>query len=444
MTVPAKSIADRRSRLSVLRWRVAILTWVSYASYYLTRKHFSVVKSRLESDLGISEAALGAIDTAYLGLYAVGQFVNGALGDRIGARRMIGIGMLASAAASVVMGFGTTTTLFLVCFGINGLFQATGWPNNVKAMTPWFSAGSRGKVMGLWCTCYQVGGIVATALATVILVTLGWRWAFRIPGCWVAGVGMIILLFLVEKPQDKGLPPVDGSADDEARPPGGPTPGSVTAQRTGFSAMIRKPVVWSLGIAYFGLKLIRYSLLFWLPYYLTKTGYDEGTAGYLSTAFEAGGIFGAIGVGWLSDKHFPGARARLLVPMLIALAAALGLYRLVSDSGIVANATSMALVGFLLFGPDSLISGAAAQDVGGGASAASAAGIINGLGSIGAMLQAFVTVGVRQAWGWGALFYVFIGLASFSAAALVPMALRERDRARRGEGSAASEPSAGA
>ncbi|MBW2455376.1 MAG: MFS transporter [Deltaproteobacteria bacterium] len=453
MTVPTPSTADRKPKLASLQWRVAVLTWVSYASYYLTRKHFSVAKSRLQGEFGLSEAALGAIDTAYLGLYAVGQFVNGALGDRVGARRMIGVGMLASAATSVVMGFGTTTTLFLVCFGLNGLFQSTGWPNNVKAMTPWFSAKSRGKVMGLWCTCYQVGGIAATALATTLLVTLGWRWAFRVPGAWVAGIGAIVLLFLVERPQDRGLPPVDppagadgpaassdGGADETSAEDGEANAGdgagddgeseASAAERTGFSAMIRKPVVWSLGLAYFGLKLIRYSLLFWLPYYLTQIGYDEGTAGYLSTAFEAGGIAGAIGVGWLSDKRFPGARARLLVPMLIALAGALGVYRLVGEAGIVANATSMALVGFLLFGPDALISGAAAQDVGGGASAASAAGIINGVGSIGAMLQAFVTVGVHQTWGWGALFYVFIGLALFSASALVPMALREGARAR--------------
>ncbi len=460
MTVPAKSTASRRPKLRALQWRVAILTWVSYASYYLTRKPFSVVKSRLQSDLGISEVALGAIDTAYLGLYAVGQFVNGALGDRVGARRMIGIGMLASAAVSLAMGFASTTVMFLVLAGINGLFQSTGWPNNVKAMTPWFQASSRGKVMGLWCTCYQVGGIAATALATALLVTIGWRWAFRVPGCWVAGVGMIILLFLVERPQDKGLAAVDLQPDGDAsarqgrpvagqddasvaepEPPGDPTPGQHEPQRVGFAAMIREPVVWSLGLAYFGLKLIRYSLLFWLPYYLTKIGYDEGTAGYLSTAFEAGGIIGAIGVGWLSDKQFAGARARLLVPMLVALAGALGLYRLVGETGIVANALSMALVGFLLFGPDALISGAAAQDVGGGASAASAAGIINGVGSIGAMLQAVVTVGVRQTWGWSVLFYIFIGLALLSAAALVPMALRERSRACQARSRATSDSS---
>ena len=37
------------------------LTWLSYASYYFTRKNLSVVKSRLYDTLHISTTALGTI-----------------------------------------------------------------------------------------------------------------------------------------------------------------------------------------------------------------------------------------------------------------------------------------------------------------------------------------------------------------------------------------------
>ena len=39
----------------------------------------------------------------------------------------------------------------------------------------------RGRIMGLWSTCYQVGGIAATAFATWLLVHYGWRTAFLGP-----------------------------------------------------------------------------------------------------------------------------------------------------------------------------------------------------------------------------------------------------------------------
>jgi sugar phosphate permease len=407
---------DLRRRLQA---RTFGLTWLSYASYYATRKNFSVVKSRLDTDLHVGVAALGAIDTAYLVAYAAGQFLNGALGDRFGAKRMIGFGMLASAAACCAFGLGSTSSLFLLAFGLNGLAQATGWPNNVKTMGAWFERRVRGRVMGIWSTNYQVGGLLATAAATALLVHHGWRSAFFVPSIWVALVGGIVLLALVEKPADRGL-------SMEREPFVEPEPGS-RPEGSPFGAMMRTPAVWILGTAYFGLKLIRYSLLFWLPFFLTRRlGYDEGSSGYMSTAFEAGGIAGCIAVGWLADRRFSANPIRLVVPVLAALAGALVLVRAAAPHGSAAIVGSLATVGFLLFGPDTLISGAAAQNLGRGRATASAAGIINGFGSVGAACQGMLTAYVSQRFGWDALFLVFVAVAAFSAIALVPLAWRAR------------------
>jgi sugar phosphate permease len=131
-----------------------------------------------------------------------------------------------------------------------------------------------------------------------------------------------------------------------------------------------------------------------------------------------GGIAGAIVVGLISDRHFRDRRRVLASRMIALLAVALLLYTRLAPLGAVANFAGMALVGFCLFGPDALISGAAAQDVGGAAAAATAAGVINGMGSIGAILQGWVTVRLSEALGWNALFYLFVALALASAFAL--------------------------
>lgn len=402
-----------------LQIRTFALTWLSYASYYAARKNFSVVKSRLDTELHLGVGWLGAIDTAYLVAYAGGQFVNGALGDRFGARRMIALGMLASAAACIVFGSASSAWVFLAAFGVNGLFQATGWPNNVKTMGHWFGRRLRGRVMGAWSTNYQVGGLVATACAAYLLVHHGWRSAFFVPAAWTALVGVVVLLVLVEKPADRGLPATDDEDVDRN--------GTSRSARSPFGEIIRIPAVWILGAAYFGLKLIRYSLLFWLPFFLTRRlGYDEGTAGYLSTAFEAGGILGAIVVGWVADRRFAANPLRLVVPVLLALGAAFVLFRAVSSLGPAAVVASLGLIGFLLFGPDTLISGAAAQDLGRDRATASAAGIINGFGSIGAACQGMLTAAISQTWGWDALFLAFVGVSVVSALVLMPLAWKAR------------------
>ncbi|MEZ4267503.1 MAG: MFS transporter [Myxococcota bacterium] len=416
-----------------LQVRVFALTWLSYASFYLTRKDFSVVKGRLESDLDLTLAQLGMIDTLYLAAYAVGQFVSGSLGDRFGPRRILAVGMIGTATCAAAFGASSLFVPFLAAFAINGLFQSTGWSNNVAAMAPWFGRKVRGLVMGFWATNYQVGGLLATALAGWLLVHYGWRAAFFVPAAWVGGVGLLLFFFLVERPGDVGLPPVDheerppeiqpGPATSAAATPAAAVDPDAPARPSGMRRMLRSPTVWALGASYFCIKLIRYSLLFWLPYYLHKRlGYEEDVAAYLSTAFEAGGIVGVIAVGWVSDRFFSDNRARLIAPTLLALAVALAAYRIVGDWGMAANAISMAIVGFLLFGPDALLSGAAAQDIGGDDAAASAAGIINGLGSIGAILQGVVTATISAMYGWDALFYVFVLTATLAAVAVLPLA----------------------
>src|SRR5438105_12219578 len=395
------------------RLRVFVLTWVSYATYYFARKNFPVAKRTIQVELGVSTAGLAAIDTGYLATYAIGQFAGGWLGARIGSRRLFGYGMIGSALLIAAFGTSSSATLFALFFGLNGFVQATGWPGNVKAMAAWYGPSERGAVMGFWSTCFQVGPLAATALAAYLLAHFGWRTAFLGPAVWVGLVGLLVLLFLQEGPHD--------SRDK-------PRPASIDVKAAARQAL-RNPVVWLLGASYFGMKLIRYCIDFWLPYYLEKSlGYPRDTAAYVSTAFQFGGIFGAIAIGWISDKWFPGRRGAIAAVCTVALALALALYGRVAPLGLWINFASMALVGFCLFGPDSLISGVAAQDLGGPLAAASVAGFINGCGSIGAIAQGALVAGVSSRFGWQAVFQALMLLAAVSSLALGAVWRLQRQR----------------
>ncbi|HZX97392.1 MAG TPA: MFS transporter [Myxococcales bacterium] len=385
------------------RARAFALTWVSYATYYFARKNFPVAKGTIQRQLGVSTAQLAVIDTGYLATYAVGQFAGGWLGDRIGSRRLVGLGMIASALLICAFGGSSTAFLFALFFGLNGFVQATGWPGNVKAMAAWYGPTERGAVMGFWSTCFQVGPLAATAIAAWLLRHFGWRAAFFGPAVWVALVGLLVLLFLQEGP-DQGA---SGPVRDRA------------ASAKAASAALRNPMVWLLGTSYFGMKLIRYCIDFWLPFYLERSlHYAADTAAYVSTSFQFGGIFGAIAIGWISDRWFPGRRGAIAAICTLALALSLALYGRVAGVGLWTNFAAMALVGFCLFGPDSLISGVAAQDLGGPQAAATVAGFINGCGSVGAIAQGALVAGVSARFGWQAVFQVLMLLAVLSSIAL--------------------------
>jgi sugar phosphate permease len=380
-----------------------VVTWLAYATYYLGRKGFSVTKARIRKELGIGEGALATIDTGYLTAYAVGQFVSGMIGDRVGARRLVSFGMLAAALTCAAFGAGSTAAALFIAFTLNGFAQSTGWPGTTKGMAEWTPPENRGALMGFWCTCYQVGGIVATAFCAWLLGRYGYKSAFFVPAICLAAVGLLVAATLRPGPY---------AAASEAK----------SEPRLAFHlAALRTPTLWSYGAAYFFIKLIRYSLLFWLPYYLhTSLGLGEVQAGYLSTSFELGGVVGAVTIGLVSDRlvHLP--RSIVAAVSLVGLASALVVYGWLTPSSPVLQFSIMALIGALLFGPDSLVSAAAAQEAVGPAEAATATGFVNGVGSLGAILQGYVTVGLRQRFGWSAVFYTFVVFALLSAVALAP------------------------
>jgi sugar phosphate permease len=393
------------------RARAFALSWTTYASYYLGRKGFSVVKSTLAREQGLSTGSLAAIDTVFLVAYAVGQLPSGIAVDRWSARRVLSIGLCGSALACALFGASTGALALALCFALNGAAQATGWPGTTKIMAEWTAAGDRGRIMGLWSTCYQVGGIASTALATFVLAQAGWRFVFWVPAAWLLLMAAFVRVGL--RAQASGATRQRGSS----------------APAIDWRAVLREPILYGYGACYFCIKLIRYSLLFWLPYYLhAVVGFDVIESGYLSTGFEVGGVLGSIGLGYISDRS-TASRTRVAAVSLLSLGAALFAYASVHTDAALWHFGALALVGALLFGPDALISGPVAQEAVGPGAAASTTGFVNGLGSAGAMLQGAVTVGVQQAFGWNALLFVFVGLSLLSALFLV-LTPRARNAAR--------------
>ncbi len=399
------------------RWTTRIFgaSWIAYFSYYFTRKHFSVVKS----SLGISENWLGYIDLGYLIGYAVGQFGAGVAGDKFGPRKVVTFGMMASAVLSVVFacaGFFTASVLgvYLACSALNGLVQASGWPGNGKLMASWFSSARRAEVMGLWTTCYPAGGLITNVVAGWLL-GWGWRTVYIGMAVWVMCVAIAYWFVVRDRPSNVGY-------DDPEVPAGTTDAERKIAYQEAWPRILRDPLTWALGLCYFGHKIVRYGFLFWLPYYLNTSSlqYGKGESAIVAIAFEAGGIPFSILAGIVADRLF--GRRRILVACLCSggLVASLFLYAEVGATSVAANVAVLALVGAFLFAADTLVSGVASQDLGGPHAAALACGMINGIGSLGAVLQAVTLVPIKQEYGWDSVFTMFEVAAALSFFALIP------------------------
>lgn len=412
-------MTETKSILLPQNWKLRIfaVTWLGYAGFYLCRKNFSVIMPILTDEYGYTKTDFAWVLTGYSLVYMLGQFANGVLSDKYGPRLIVGAGLLISVLSNIAMGMGGALILFMIVMWVNGYGQSTGWSGLIKNMATWYSHDERGVIVGWWSTCYVVGGFVATLLATYAatnttwLVDLGWRRGFFVPAVLLTVIAIIYIVLTRNRPSDAGfedLPEDEGheAYDGEDREPI-------------LKTVLSNSAIWVTGSMYFFTKMTRYAFLFWLPLYMTEAlGLSDSDAGYTSSVYELVGFAGVLIAGYASDKLFHSRRFPVGTIMLVGLAIILLLHPTLSQYGMLANAISIGIIGIMTYGPDALMSGAAAMDIGSQRGAATAAGVINGMGSVGQLLSPLLVAYVVDAMGWDSLFYVFVVFSLISAALL--------------------------
>jgi sugar phosphate permease len=243
-----------------------------------------------------------------------------------------------------------------------------------------------------------------------------------------ASIALLVLtvLFAVlarERPESVGLSLQDAAeADAVATPAGGKK--VATPLPAGWIGLII-----SLGLIYFGLKFLRYALDSWSALILSEQFHLSATlAGYLSTAFDWIGFVGVIVGGVWSDRIAGSRRTPVIFWMILGCLISTTLLWLVGLTSVSVFVILLGLIGFMAMGPDSLVSGACAMDAGSRSQAALAAGIINGLGSVGPIVQEPVIGWLKQTAGVNSVFLLLVGVVLLTTIGSGALWWYERDR----------------
>jgi MFS transporter, OPA family, glycerol-3-phosphate transporter len=442
MTPPPAATLGALASRALAGWqaRVFVATWLAYAGFYLTRKSLSVAKVELKKPevWGLSTETLATIDGGYLIAYALGQFLWGVLGDRLGTRRVVLAGIAGSVAVAVAMGTAASAASFGLLFALQGVFQSSGWAPLTKNMGEFFPRRVRGRVMGFWCTNFALGGMIAGVVAGVAAKQGGWRMAFLVPAAILAVIWGVFAWLQADRPEDVGLPsPESVSGDDEAVIVAGER---VADEPEGAWQTIRdvvtSPTVLVISFVYLLVKPLRYLLMFWAPVYLNeRLGTDVAESGMLGSLFDLAGPVGIVAGGWASDRLFGTRRFPVMAITLVAAGLALAALPWMPATRWSVGAT-LFVIGLLVYIPDSLASGAAAIDFGTRRGAATAAGMINGCGSLGGVVGGTLPglVAATTAAGetpWNPIFLTLAAGLVIAGVAVVPLWHRLPPRASR-------------
>ncbi len=239
-----------------------------------------------------------------------------------------------------------------------------------------------------------------------------WRFAFFGPAGALFVVFLLFVLLQKNRPADVGLPAIEEYHDEpETILEKGDRP---EEELEGTWELILKVLknrnVLFLSLVYALLKPTRYLMILWGPLYINdKLGTGMVDSTILSTPFEIAGVIAILTAGYVSDKLFRSRRMPYSVICLFLLALTLfcfdGLISLTQSK--VAVVSLLCAVGFLMYGPEALLSATAPLDFGTKKGASTASGMVNAVGSItSAVVSTFGAAWVIQRWSWNVLFII--------------------------------------
>jgi sugar phosphate permease len=156
-----------------------------------------------------------------------------------------------------------------------------------------------------------------------------------------------------------------------------------------FAVLLRNRQFWIVCALSFALTLMRETFNTWtVDFFKTEggAGVSNRMAAFMATPFDAFGALGIVTLGWVFGRIGRSARMRLLVVILSLLTVLLYLLPSFFKEGLWLPIVAVALIGFLGYGPYSLLAGVLSVEIRGQEHVGTVAGIVDGVGYIAGIL----------------------------------------------------------
>ena len=351
------NVSVKTGSFHAAQWRMLLATMFCYLFYYTGRQTFGFAIPGIQDELGLSKEALGWVSTAMLWSYAVGQAINGNLGDKFGGRRMMSLGAVLSCALNWIVSFGTSLWTLAIPWAANGYAQSMGWAPGSRVVSNWWPHERRGWAYGCYVFAAGMSSVLTFVLATLILeFGLNWQWIFRLPVMLLLGSGLLYFVIARDQPEDLGFAGFEfdePSTDDNAASDQADVPGSSSIERYVFALSNVRFLIASVAIGF--QNLARYGLLIWCQcqcMHFLGDDWKTSDTKWISIALPVGMAAGAMTSGWVSDRLFHANRSRVIgLFMLMAAICSVAMWALPRASMLAIP--MLFLTGFFAYGPQS-------------------------------------------------------------------------------------------
>jgi MFS transporter, ACS family, glucarate transporter len=259
------SLPQPQQRPTRVRYWVVVFAVTLAVVTYIDRVCISLAAPAISTSLKLTDVQMGYVFSAFVWAYALFEIPGGAMGDWMGARRVLLRIVLWWSFFTAATGWAWSFVSLAVTRFLFGAGEAGCFPNVTKTFTTWLPDYERVRAQGVLWLSARWGGAFTPPLVFLVFKLMSWRHAFELFG----GLGVIWAVFFYawyrDHPRDNHklnaaerqlLEPNEALASSHAHVP--------------WRRFAESPQVWLLCGQYFCLSYSWYFYITWLPTYLQK------------------------------------------------------------------------------------------------------------------------------------------------------------------------------
>lgn len=225
---------------------------VSYLAVYMAKGALSAVTPQITAEGAFTTAQIGTLSSIYFTVYAIGQLINGAIGDKIKAKYMISFGLILSSLGFLLLPqLAGLPGYAYIAYGASGFFMAMIYGPMTKVV-----AENTEPIYSTRCSIgYTMASFLGSPAAGILAATLAWPWVFRSAGGMLLfmGASTFICFSLMER---KGIVKY----------------GQYVAKKSAggnIKVLLKRQIVKFTCIAILT-GVVRTSVVFWMPTYISQ------------------------------------------------------------------------------------------------------------------------------------------------------------------------------
>ena len=320
-----KSVSAKaeESKMTHFRWVIALLIFLVYTVAAADRANLGMALPFIRKEFTMSNTEAGALASLFLLAYAIAQIPSGFIFSRFGVQRIFPIVMIATSAATGLIGTaGSILSLKLYRF-ILGLAEGPLPLGITTTINYWFPPREKGLATGIFLSAAKFGPVLVPPLCAWILTAYGWReifYIFSFPGIVLSVIWFVLVR---NRPSESPYCSEEERKYIESEEAQVYVPGQAKSSERKYDLVwldkfVRarkiKPLetkteifrswdIWGSALGYFFMVAVMNVLLAWIPTYLVKVKhFSMMSLGIVAAAPWTGAIIGNMVGGWFSDK----------------------------------------------------------------------------------------------------------------------------------------------